>query len=79
MIDLEHQYSRPEGRGTVTICGRTVELFRCHDFMMGKTRFFWRADCNGETITTMCATRKECVEEARDYLRGKLKEAANHV
>lgn len=71
MLDLEHQFSRPESRGMVSICGKSVELYRCHDTMMGEPRFFWRTDCDGITIATLCATRKECIEEARAFLRQK--------
>lgn len=70
MIDLEHQCSRPESKGTITICGKSVELYCCRETMMGEPRFFWHADCDGRTIATCCATRRECVEEAREFLRG---------
>lgn len=35
----------------------------------GEKTFFWRADLDGQTISTLCRTKKECMEEVRRYLK----------
>ena len=32
-------------------------------------RSFWRADCGGETIATLCDTKAECEREVRSIIK----------
>ena len=57
-MDLLNKLPPPKPCGTRRIKGRTVEFFHCSDSMMGQIRHFYRADCDGETIATMCATKE---------------------
>lgn len=49
---------------------KDVEYTKCTewDAWDGLT-YFWRADLRGKTIATMCRTKKECMEEARAYIK----------
>lgn len=49
---------------------KDVTFRKCEDWdILDGYRTFWRADIDGETISTMCKTKKECMDEVRRYLR----------
>ena len=69
MMDIYR--TTPKESGSITIRGHDVTFLKCQEHSMGETKYFWRADCRGETIATGCTTKAECIKEARAYLRRK--------
>ena len=47
---------------------KDVVFTKCQDYGIG-AKSFWRADLNGRTISSMCSTKKECIEEVRRYIK----------
>jgi len=66
---MESRLPRPVPSGSKTIRGRNVEFVQGHEWHMGKTRTFWRADYRGVTIASLCRTKAECVGEVRRYFK----------
>lgn len=69
MTDINR--TTPKESGSITIRGHEVVFLKCQERSMGKIKYFWRADYNGETIATKCRTKAECVKEARQHFRTK--------
>ena len=69
MAEEVYHFSPPENMGSANLLKKTVNLFRCHAFVMGETKYFWQADYKGVIIASACDSREECLDQAKQYLQ----------